>query len=320
VRIRYAIPDGAVSAPVLNAALETSTRANEALLQRGQMPLATEAIRAGRVRWRPEQFADGEHFDLGHQVHVRGWGDCDDLAPWLAAELRATGRDEGAQAVAKRSGPKRWHAIVRTSDGGILDPSVWAGMREYKKGIKGAINRALNSQGGAFGLRRWRDKFAARADLPNVSGEFWVSGSAIDADPYEALNNSLGAALMCGENAECLDPETMARAYAFREMIRGEDPDDIADALEGAGHDVGFLPIAAALAPSLMSMAAPMISKIMPGGGGPAAPPPAAAAPAGGGGGGGGFGPTVGPTPGGGAPITVTPYNGAPGHPIIVRF
>jgi hypothetical protein len=299
---------------VLNAALETSTRANEALLQRGQMPLASEAIRQGRVQWRPERFDDGEHFDLGHQVHVRGWGDCDDLAPWLAAELRATGRDDGAQAVAKRSGPKRWHAVVRTSDGEILDPSVWAGMREYKRGIKGAIDRALNSQGGAFGLRKWRDKFAARADLPNVSGEFWVSGLAIDEDPFEALNDSLGAALMCGENAEILDPETMARAYAFREMIRGVDPDDIADELEMSGHDVGFLPIAAALAPTAMNMASGLLGNIMPGGGGGGSKPAAAApapAPA--------AGPTMGPTPGGG-PITVTPYHGAPGQPIIVRF
>lgn len=317
MRIRYAIPDGAVSAPVLNAALETSTRANEALLGRGQMPLATEAIRAGRVQWRPERFNDGEHFDLGHQVHVRGWGDCDDLAPWLAAELRATGRDEGARAVAKRSGPKRWHAVVRQSDGRILDPSVWAGMREYKRGIRGAVDRTMHNRGGAFGLRKWKGMFASRADLPNVSGEFWVSGLAVNPDPFEAVNGSIGAALMCGENAEILDPETMARAYAFREMIRGVDPDDIADELEGAGHDVGFLPIAAALAPTAMNLASGLVSKVMPGGGGGGAkPPPAApAAPAGGG----GAMPTVGPTPGGG-PITVTPYSGAPGAPIIVRF
>ncbi len=314
MRIRYAIPDGAVTAPVLNAALETSTRANHSLLERGQMPLATEAIRKGRVKWRPENFQDGEHFDLGHQVHIRGWGDCDDLAPWLAAELRATGQDPGAQAIAKRSGPKRWHAVVQSSDGNILDPSVWAGMREYKKehGLRGAINRALNSRGGAFGIRRFNGKFAARADIPNVSGELWVSGSAIDEDPYEAINGALGASLMCGENAEILDPEMMARAYAFRELIRGEDPDDIAEELEGSGHDVGFLPLAAAMAP----MALDMVSKIMPGNKG-AAP---AAAPAGGGGMPSMPMPSAGVPGGGGGPITVTPYSAAPGQPIIVRF
>lgn len=64
-------------------------------------------------------------------VLMRGWGDCDDLACWLAAELRYTGRDPGAKVYVRksRSGvPGRFHAVVKTSNGTILDPSLKLGM------------------------------------------------------------------------------------------------------------------------------------------------------------------------------------------------
>jgi hypothetical protein len=90
--------------------------------------------------------------------------------------------------------------------------------------------------------------------------------------------------------------EHAIRLGALYDLLSGVDPWEVEQAMEHEGT-VGFLP---ALMPAAMSLAAPMISKILPGGkkGGAAAP----AAPA--------------------APMAQTP--GAtlaiPGGPIIVRF
>ena len=85
MRIRLGVPTDAnrdEKEAILNAALESVTRADEAQLARG-LPTAREGIARG-VRWKPEPPGD-EHFDLGGTVLKRGWGDCDDLAPWHAA-------------------------------------------------------------------------------------------------------------------------------------------------------------------------------------------------------------------------------------------
>ena len=129
MRIRIAVPEKHVNASILDAALEATTRANEAALKAGDAKPISPFIKAGRVRWKPEPFTDGEHFDLSRQVVERGWGDCDDLAPAYAAELRYTGRDPGARAVVRRSGPNLWHAVTLLSDGTVKDPSRSAGMQ-----------------------------------------------------------------------------------------------------------------------------------------------------------------------------------------------
>lgn len=58
------------------------------------------------------------------------FGDCEDLAAWRAAELRAAG-EEGARAIAIRirSGSRVWHAVVQRATGDIEDPSVALGMK-----------------------------------------------------------------------------------------------------------------------------------------------------------------------------------------------
>lgn len=63
--------------------------------------------------------------------------DCDDLAPWRAAELilgRHAPRDPKARAVAIPSPGIGWHVIVRRGDGSIEDPSKVLGMGKGKKG------------------------------------------------------------------------------------------------------------------------------------------------------------------------------------------
>lgn len=174
MRINVAVPEAHVTAPVLDAALESVTRLNEAMLEKGEVPTFDKALQYG-VKWTPEPPGQ-EHFDHAKTVMQRKWGDCDDLAPWHAASLRHTGHDPGAQAVAKRSGPDRWHAVVQRSDGSIDDPSKRAGMGQHR----GVIGAALPlmwplPRGGIHGayivrpqiaMRPVRGAFQARADLP----------------------------------------------------------------------------------------------------------------------------------------------------------
>ena len=208
------------------------------------------------------------------------------------------------------------------SDGRILDPSVWAGMKSKAepRGIRGAIQRALNVNGGALGVRRWQGKFAARCDLP-VDGDedFWMSGFAVHPNPAEAIDGAIGTALMVGDNSDSADEESFLRAWTLRNLIQGADPYEVEAELAHQNASMGFFPAMAALAPSVLPMASGLLSKvpglssIMPGGGGggKAAAAPSGAMPS--------APPSIAPVPGG-APITVTPYGGAPGGPVIVRF
>lgn len=82
-------------------------------------PLYQAGVRYKRER--PDQWSPPT------DVWRRGRGDCEDLAAWRAAELRARG--EHARAVAYRSGPRMWHVVVRRADGSIEDPSKKLGMK-----------------------------------------------------------------------------------------------------------------------------------------------------------------------------------------------
>jgi hypothetical protein len=128
VELRIAIPEEEVKAPVLDAGLEVTTRLDEDLIAAGKVPMFRDASPGSAIVWKPEP-PGAEHFDHAARVLARGNGDCDDLAPWHAASLRQSGEDPGARAIVYQSGPNRWHAVVRRSDGSIDDPSLEAGMR-----------------------------------------------------------------------------------------------------------------------------------------------------------------------------------------------
>lgn len=82
--------------------------------------------RAG-VRYRVE--APGrERWQLPSETDAIGYGDCEDLATWRAAELRYTGEDPGASVVTYQSAPNVRHAIVRRGNGRTEDPSRKLGM------------------------------------------------------------------------------------------------------------------------------------------------------------------------------------------------
>jgi hypothetical protein len=219
MRIRIAVPDAATHPDVLNAALEAVTKTDERLIQAGQVPHADEAIAAG-LKWKPEPPGD-EHFDHAAKIVQRGWGDCDDLAPYKAASLRVTGEDPGARAVVIPSGPKKWHAIVERSDGTDDDPSADAGMYEYRAplqprlvGPESKINIATKRIG-----RVW----AARCDVPWRGERVAISGHGLGLEKGVAVANALEGVYVIGDSADILEPEHVGKLCMMHGLLCGDD-------------------------------------------------------------------------------------------------
>jgi hypothetical protein len=198
MRINVAVPEAHVTAPVLDAALESVTRLNEAMLAKGEVPTFSKGLHYG-IKWKPEP-PGAEHFDHAKTVIQRKWGDCDDLAPWQAASLRHNGDDPGARAVAQRSGPNRWHAVVQRSDGTIEDPSKRAGMGR-PQGVVGAWLPLMfpappPGVHGAYivrptiAMRPVRGAMQARADLP----WYWREHLSDEPSPTDYAMTSLHTA------------------------------------------------------------------------------------------------------------------------------
>lgn len=249
MRLAIAVPEAHVSADVLNAGLEATTRLNENLIEDGEVPLFRDAVQ--HVRWKPEPPGD-ECFDHAKVVIGRGWGDCDDLATWHAASLRASGEDPKAHGIVKKSGPNRWHAVVQRSDGSIDDPSREAGMGRTN-GVMGAkLPLMMHAQGGRSGvngsfiampqlaMRPMRDSrgqveaWQARADLP----WHWAAGrspsdiamASLHASPVsdQSIAGACDGLIRLGE-ANGVDDEVLDRAAAVRDMCDGYAWEDIAD-------------------------------------------------------------------------------------------
>jgi hypothetical protein len=282
MRIRLAIPDHLVTAEGLEAALEATALANEESIRRGEVPPLSEAIKRG-VRWKPEPYLDGEHFDLAHQVVSRKWGDCDDLAPYLAGELRATGEDPGAVPRVYKSGPDRWHVVVQTSDGQILDPSKWAGMGKRSgpsvSGVCGVTARpmARNCEGG-LAVVGGSGRYWARVDLPFPDSDGHIASHSRARSPEEALHRAIAGAIACGES---IDSPLCDRARLAGAMLLG----DIEQSMEGDPEIGSFfggllkkaLPIATSFIPGVgpvASMAAKTALSALSKGGGKKQPTP----------------------------------------------
>lgn len=265
MRVNVAIPEPHVSAPVLDAALESVTRLNESMIESGAVPIFKKALVERGIRWKPEPPGQ-EHFDHAALVFQRRHGDCDDLAPWHAASLRATGQDPGARAVVKKSGPKRWHAVVRRSNGAIEDPSKAAGMGQRGMGHRGAVLPSMFISGcegvnGAFlspqvALRPIRDargypsSWQARADLP----WHWRPGAspadralaALHQSPVssQALVGACRGIVTLGEESGMMVDHDMDRLSAIADMCEGASWEEVAaeygyDHAEAASHVVG---------------------------------------------------------------------------------
>ena len=251
MRVNVAIPEHHVDAPVLDAALEATTRLNESMMKRGEIPSFQKGLHHG-IRWRPEPPGD-EHFDHAKEVLKRGWGDCDDLAPWQAASLRHSGEDPGARAIVTRSGPSRWHAVVRRGDGSIDDPSARAGMGpNVKPGHRGATVPLMAPPsavvGGAYIMRpslaatlvNPGDPYSpirSRTDIP----WFWQKGPHDPITPGNIAMSTLHTAPVASSALTgCIEGAcelALAGEYADEEHL--DSVCCIADAIEGADyHDL----------------------------------------------------------------------------------
>lgn len=172
MRIRTTLPASAVSEDTLGAFLDLATDAAQHDVEQGAVPPLSDAIEQGMVKWKPEDSAPGdESFDRPRDVFERGHGDCDDLGPWWAAELRASDEDPEARAIAYQSGPTRWHVVVQRGDGSVDDPSRWAGMGRALDGREGRrpaiVEPMADTEHAVVGFHRSRSGlWTARMDVP----------------------------------------------------------------------------------------------------------------------------------------------------------
>lgn len=269
MRIRLAIPDRLVTPEALEAALEATSLANEQAILRGEVPPLTEAIGKGGVRWKPEAFDDGEHFDLSHVVAARKWGDCDDLAPWLTGELRATGEDPGARSRVYKTGHDRWHVVTQTSDGEILDPSKWAGMGKKSApssvgGVCGVTARPFARTGeGALCCVPHGGQYWSRVDLPFPEAAGHIASHARASTPEESLYKAVAGAIACGER---IDSDLCERARYVGGMLLGD-----LNSIDGEGEIGSFfgklikkaLPFAAGFIPGVGPIASSATKGVM---------------------------------------------------------
>lgn len=254
MRINVAIPEANVKKPVLDAALEAVTRLNEELIKSGASPTFKEQLQGPGVKWKPEP-PGAEHFDHAGIVARRGWGDCDDLAPWHAASLRVKGIDPGAKAVVVRSGPNRWHAIVERSSGKFEDPSEAAGMGSGNgMGISGGIALPMmqgpNEISGAYivrpqlALRPVDYGWEARTDIPwhwrdglqSKPSPADIAMTALHQHPVAntAIVGALAGAVQLADAAGFADPAHVKRLRCFRDYCEGASLDELAQVY---GHE-----------------------------------------------------------------------------------
>lgn len=87
------------------------------------------------VRYRKDRRRNGKRNELlanAYDLVRRGYGDCDDLAAYRAAELQLAGID--AKVCVVRTGPRTLHAVVCNTSGEIIDdPSRRLGMKGKRR-------------------------------------------------------------------------------------------------------------------------------------------------------------------------------------------
>ena len=109
------------NAPAINAALEGLVQLNLSQMRSGKIP---PLYRSG-IRYRRDK---GETWDSAQVCLRRGYGDCEDLAAYRAAELRCQGIPARAVVRRSRTPGVAWHCVVCLPGGKYEDPSRRLGM------------------------------------------------------------------------------------------------------------------------------------------------------------------------------------------------
>lgn len=109
------------NADALEHALEGLVALDAFIIRDKQLP---PLMQTG-ARYRPEK---GELWRNCLQVIKDGWGDCEDLSAYRAAELRVY-NSEPARLILIKTGPRLLHAVVQRANGEIEDPSKLLGMK-----------------------------------------------------------------------------------------------------------------------------------------------------------------------------------------------
>lgn len=203
---------GRPSGAALNAALEGLVRLNGVWLD--EHPL-TPSLGASGARY--QRLDPGEEWRTIPAVLKAGGGDCEDLAAYLAAWCRARGVP--AHAVARKSGPRRWHAVVRLPDGTIVDPSRSLGMVKRRKRSHVGAEAPTMSQS-SIRWRLVRDPQGWHGEL-TLPGGFTAAGK--DADKQRALRKAAAvadAALSNPALQQLLPPQASAALETAKAVIR----------------------------------------------------------------------------------------------------
>lgn len=103
---------------LLEAVLDGFVQAAQILIRAGKCPSTPYDA---DVTWKLEPKGE-EEWCLPTDVMRKGWGDCEDMAIWLAAGYREEENDNARVRLVK-TGKTRWHAIVEREDGTREDPS-----------------------------------------------------------------------------------------------------------------------------------------------------------------------------------------------------
>jgi len=91
----------------------------------------TPALYQSGVYYRPE--SGTEEWKTIPYVIADGYGDCEDLGAWRAAELRVSGINATPDIKIRQLPTGNWraHVVVKLPDGTIEDPSAQLGMYAY---------------------------------------------------------------------------------------------------------------------------------------------------------------------------------------------
>jgi len=122
--LRVAFELDAVKTPQISILVRSLCALNVLYLR--QHPHAPPLYATG-VRYRTQP-GGVERFRTIPQVLEAGEGDCDQLAPWRAAELRVRHGIKATPEV-RQMGPNLWHVYVRLPNGRVEDVSAHLGMR-----------------------------------------------------------------------------------------------------------------------------------------------------------------------------------------------